>query len=80
MEITSWKVRGYNLYSRVEKYQKTNELAQRTSKLSDTNEDLSHKALSVVLFVYFIGADFYPRNLSKVKLGFQNVSQAKRQQ
>ena len=37
IEVTSWKVRAYDLCSRVEKYRKTNERAQqRTSEFSDT--------------------------------------------
>ena len=36
LEITSWKVRAYCFYWRVEKYRKTNEWAQRTSEFSDT--------------------------------------------
>ena len=36
IEITSWKVRAYGFYSRVETYQKTKEWARRTSEFSDT--------------------------------------------
>ena len=36
IEITSWKVRVCDFYSRVEKYRETNEWEKRTGKFSDT--------------------------------------------
>ena len=36
MEITSWKECAYDCYSRVEKYWKMNQLAQRMSEFPDT--------------------------------------------
>ena len=61
-EISSWKVHVYDFYSRAEKYQKTNERAQRTSE---------YKALSIMLFVYFIGTETYLRIFDRRKLGFE---------
>lgn len=39
--MTSWKMRAYNFYSRVEKYRKTNQLAQRMSEFPDTLEPVN---------------------------------------
>lgn len=41
IENTPWKMRAYNFYSRVEKYRKTNQLAQRMSEFPDTLEPVN---------------------------------------
>ena len=53
-EITSWNLRAYDFYSRVEKYQKMNEWAQRTSKFSDTHERMKKYRTSHFRCYFFI--------------------------
>ena len=68
IEITSWKVRAYDFYSRVEKYRKTNEWV---FWYASTSEQKLYKALSMKFFVYFIGTEIYLRIFVRRKLGFE---------